>query len=69
MSTWTPLPLYLLKLENNRPNGEVFTFIDGKLQAVDAEKLVLSEAFVPDAHDGIIGSNNVSLKEYLALQK
>jgi hypothetical protein len=61
-----PMPLYLLKLENNKPNGEVFTFLNGKLEPVDASGLVLSEAFVPSVHDGIIGANNITLKDYLA---
>ncbi len=79
-----PLPLYLLKLEHGRPNGEVYTFLNGKLQPVAVktslveefapvqpveEKIILSEAFVPEVHDGIIGANNISLKDYLALQK
>jgi hypothetical protein len=61
-----PLPLYLLKLQSGKPNGEVFTFLDGKFQPVDASGLVLSEAFVPAVHDGIIGANNITLKDYLA---
>ncbi len=61
-----PLPLYLFKLEGNKPNGEVFTFLGGKLQKIDTDGLVLSEAFVPAVHDGIIGANNITLKDYLA---
>jgi hypothetical protein len=60
-----PLPLYLFKLEGNKPNGMVFTFLDGKLQLV-TEAPVLSEAFVPSVHDGIIGANNITLKDYLS---
>lgn len=60
-----PLPLYLLKLQSGKPNGEVYTFLDGKLQLV-TEVSVLSEAFVPAVHDGIIGANNITLQDYLA---
>jgi len=59
-------PLYLLRLgSNGRLKGGVFRYVNGGLQAVDSSNIVLSEAFVPKEHEGVVRVSNIPLKTYL----